>query len=171
MNPVEEWADVPGYPTYQVSESGKVRRIWRRGFSAVCKPLTLKTQKRFGDDCVRVEKDGKRCHVQVKRMVALAFFGGVPKGKCIYHRNGISSDNSRDNIAFGTRREIGKKFGKDGARKPVMKIAQDGSVIEFYTSAVAAGKDNFVGPTYVLNRCKGKIKDEFRDGFSFRWDC
>lgn len=170
MNHVEEWADVPGYPTYQVSESGKVRRIWRRGYSSVRKPLTLKTQKRLGNDCVRVEKDGKRYYVPVKRMVALAFFGGVPKGKCIYHRNGIHSEHSRDNIAFGTRSEIGKKFGKNGSRKPVVKIAPDGGELEFYTSAVAAGKDNFVSPTYVRNRCKGKVKYEFRDGFSFRYD-
>lgn len=165
-----DFVDIPGFPTYQINQMAEVRRLWIRGNSKVPKPLILKSRRINGHDIVRMEKDGKRIHMPIPKLMAITFSDGVPDGKVICHKNGNIHDHVWNNIVFLTRSEAGKKYGKDGSRKPVAKITPDGEPVAFYKSAREAAKKNNCSDNYVINRCRGKVKKEFADGFSFRWE-
>ena len=164
-----QWVDIPGWDRYQINEKGVVRSAKIRGNAKAPKPLVLKPQPHLGNDCVRMEKGGKRYHVPIATLMADVFLGGAPDGKVIYHKDGSKHDHDMYNIGFATKQELGKRLGSEATRKPVAKIDSSGEVIEFYRSAREAARKNYCGCRYVTDRCKKRIKNEFRDGFSFRW--
>lgn len=164
------WADIPGWPTYQASPEGEVRRIIKRGNANNPTPLILKPVWSLGAQCVRLEKNGKRQYVPLGRIMADTFLGGVPEGHVIYYRNGDKNDHFWRNIGFMDKREMGKRTGAAASRKPVAKITPDGEITEVYSSARRAARENHCSLHYVTNRCNRKIAQEFCDGFSFRWE-
>ena len=91
----EIWAQVPGWPSYEVSNIGRVRNV-RTGL--------IKKQK--------VRRDG-HCDIQfwaknkghtrsVHRVVYEAFNGEIPPGMQVRHLNDIGTDNRLSNLAIGT---------------------------------------------------------------------
>ncbi len=164
------WVDIPGWPTYQASPEGEVRRIIKRGNAKNPKPLILKLVPSLGTDCIRMVKDGKRQYVPLARIMADAFLGGVPDGQVIYYKNGDKKDHCWRNIGFMPKQEMGRRTGAAATRRPVAKIAPDGEITEVYSSARRAARENHCSLHYVSDRCNGKISHEFCDGFSFRWE-
>lgn len=99
----ERWKAIPGYPKYQVSDFGHVRR------SDSKKLLTPSD----GEGRLRVNlcpRNSSGCGsfktVRVHRLVLLAFRGYAPVGKPLgTHRDGNSQNNRLANLRWGSKKD------------------------------------------------------------------
>ena len=154
----ESWRDIPGYDgKYQVDMNGVVRRIYKSGKT---RQMTPYHKKMSGSQrlVVKLTKDGKPKEEILMQLVARAFLGLPPPGYVPHHENGCQSDNYIQNIEYISRRELGKKTGKNSRRQPVVKIDETGEIVEVYSSAREAAKQNFMSYQTVIDRCNGKCK-------------
>lgn len=171
----EIWKDIPGYGgTYQASTEGRIRKIWPvSGKISILKPYVRNRRTRTNSNAMRVHiqaPDGRRVERTVIALVADTFFGSIPGGRAV-HNIGVAADNSVSNIKIMTYEQIGRAYGAQSRRRPVVKIDENGEIIACYSSARAAARENYVSYTSVIDRCNGKIKKEFAlDGYSYRWD-
>lgn len=103
----EQWKDIPGYEEmYQASNKGQIRsldriidhpmgRARRRG--KVLKPMI--GNRSF---CIGLHKDGVSEVKAVGHWVLLAFKGDANADFLCIHKNGDPSDNTVDNLLWGT---------------------------------------------------------------------
>lgn len=100
----EAWKPVPGFPSYEVSDYGRVRsfrkRI-RRGWIAVDTPQSILRQSK-GDrhPSVGLYSDGRQYQRRIASLVLLAFISPPPEGMSFYHDNGDPSDNRLENLEY-----------------------------------------------------------------------
>jgi hypothetical protein len=101
--PAEEWRQVEGYPAYEVSDRGRVRRrVSARGWGAghVLSPASAR-----GGHLYVMLSDGRR-HARkqfVHRLVARAFVGPEPAGgSLVLHRDDVPTNNTPANLYWGT---------------------------------------------------------------------
>jgi hypothetical protein len=90
----EAWKSVLGWPKYEVSSMGAVRRGGRE-----LKQATMKN----GYLMVSLVDCGPRKYATVHRLVVQAFHGAIPDGMDVCHNNGIRSDNRLTNLRIDTR--------------------------------------------------------------------
>lgn len=165
----ELWKDIAGYDgVYQVSTEGRVRKKYSDGRIRMIKPRTFGKHPMIG---VRIEdKDGKLRNLSLLRLVAEAFIGPLGDNVAV-HKNGLYSDNSFRNLVIMSKTEFAQLRNKRAFRRPVAKIAPDGSVVDVFPSARDAARSDFVNIHAVTDRCNGMLQDEFNfTGFSYRWD-
>lgn len=163
------WKDIPGYcGKYQASWEGQVRRVFLSGKTRLMTPYHKKMS---GSQrlVVKLTRDGKAKEVALMRIIAETFHGKCPNGSVPYHRNGMQEDNCANNIAYISKRELGRKTGPQSRRRPVAKIDLDGAVIEFYSSARECAKKNYCSYQTVTDRCNGKVKSTLGQ-IDFYWD-
>lgn len=172
----ERWRDIPGFDgIYQASTDGRIRRYWpKSGRYTYLKPYEHKSARKSANKkALRVKMrmpDGRWVERPVMKLVAETFIG-IPDGAAAVHRNGFREDNSLANIVIMPANMLGATFGARSCRRPVVKIAQDGEVLEAYSSAREAGRQNYMSYQTVMDRCNGKRKREYAlTGFTFRWD-
>lgn len=105
----EEWRDIPGYEGYyQASDQGRIRSldrvIYRRDGIVSNKPGRVLKQffdKRYMK--VKLYVPGRPAKTpRVHTLVMRAFYGQRPKGLVICHYDGDPTNNSLDNLRFGT---------------------------------------------------------------------
>lgn len=84
------WLPVPGYPKYEVSDEGEVRRTRDQ------RPL-----KPTRDSYAQVGL-GRARKVRIHTLVLEAFVGPRPEGQECRHINGNKQDNRLSNLAWGT---------------------------------------------------------------------
>lgn len=170
---VQWWKDIPGYEgKYQASRVGEIRHIYPSGHVRILKPYIKKEQRSRRRLFVHLVKDGIVKEYQVFRLVAAAFAKSAPPGMVLYHINGEVTDNRVDNIGYITREKLGQiTAAKAHKRKTVFKVDAEGKVIEVYSSARQAAKENYMSRQTVLNRCNGIVKDPFKwNDFTFRYE-
>lgn len=120
----EQWKDIPGFPGYQASSTGRIRSIPRdvkvgrgAGYTMNFKSTRILSQeKTFVGKKIyyRVPLNNKK-RMLVHRCVALAFHGLPPDGGSIArHLNDISTDNRPENIQWGTQKENMEDRRKSG---------------------------------------------------------
>lgn len=168
---IETWRDIRGYDgRYQVDREGNIRRVFPSGKTRLLKPHHKKMS---GSQrlIVHLTHNGKSKEIIVMQIVAKAFLGPCPEGCVPYHKNGCQSDNYVNNIAYIDRRELGKMTGARSRRKPVAKIDQNGEIVEVYSSAREAARNNYMSYQTIMDRCNGKIKRIAPDGYYYKWDC
>lgn len=98
----ERWASIEGWPEYQVSDLGRVRRVGAaRG--AVAGAILKQRVSPTGYLRVRMSRDFYRVPVAVHRAVAIAFIprDGDDAG-WVCHRDGDPLNNSLSNLYWGT---------------------------------------------------------------------
>ncbi len=160
------WRDVPGYSgVYQVSRAGTVRRIFKSGV----RDLNYYRHKRHGNQWyVKIGKSNTPVH----RLVYQVWKGMIPENKRVYHINGILSDNRADNLELIDVCSLGRKSGfRSSCCKQVFKVSESGEEVEIYRSAREAARQNYMSYQSVLDRCHGKVKNEFAlNGFTFRFE-
>lgn len=124
-----EWRDIPGYPGYQASNEGSVRRIraCRNGW----RPRELKGYvNKLGYVALGIMIDGKRIAVHAHRLVALAFHGEPPTPEHeVAHGDGDGLNNRPDNLRWATRKENAadrRKHGRDtiGERHGMARLTE-----------------------------------------------
>lgn len=95
-----EWRVVPGYPSYEVSSDGQVRRAAPARNSWPGR--VLKQCLRNGYPFVQLCERNVRRSESIHRLVAAAFLGPCPDGWEVNHRNGCKTDNRLDNLEYAT---------------------------------------------------------------------
>lgn len=95
--PEEIWKPIPGYPTYEVSNLGRVRRgerilvprVGRKGYLRVCL---------YVPKCIRQQR-------AVHALVLTAFVGPKPPNMQACHYDGNPANNALSNLRWGTAAE------------------------------------------------------------------
>lgn len=97
-----EWRRVPGFPEYEVSNTGLIRSYkWKnRGPDA---PHTLRPMERSdGRQTVILRRNKKNHSYGVGRLILLAFVGPCPDGCETCHNDGNPANNYLDNLRWDT---------------------------------------------------------------------
>lgn len=161
--PAGFWRDIPGYEgMYQASIEGNIRKVYKNGRARILSTFTkrnVNNKSRFID----LTKDGHKRQVFVHHAVAAAFGIVAPEGYVIYHKDGCVTNNAVYNLAPITRKQLSSMCGKrQESRLPVLKIDEDGNVLDTYGSITEAAKDSAFCVQAVWNRVYGKVKHPFR---------
>jgi HNH endonuclease/NUMOD4 motif len=133
---MEEWRDIDGFPMYEVSNLGRVRRK-----AQVLKPGKIPSGHLTVALC---SGSGRPKSMYVHRLVASAFVTNNEGRKLVNHRNGNPSDNRLSNLEWVTHSENNTHgYQSNGRRTPherkVLAIDANGVwVISFRSGADAA---------------------------------
>jgi hypothetical protein len=93
----EWWLPIEGFPSYEVSDLGRVRRIGGRVLSV--------RGLRLGYPSVQLCENGHRTSMLVHRLVAAAFIDPCPHGLEVNHVDGVKTNNRSENLEYVTRQE------------------------------------------------------------------
>lgn len=169
---VESWRNIPGYNgKYQVDMEANIRRVYKSGKTRAMTPYHKKMSGSQRLIVKLTDDKGKSKEVILIQIMAKTFLGPAPDGCVPYHKNGCQGDNYIQNIAYISRKELGKLTGAKSKRMPVAKIDQTGNVVEVYSSAREAARKNYMSYQTVIDRCNGKCKSAFApDGFAYAWE-
>lgn len=94
----EEWKPIDGYVDYLVSNFGRVKSL-KNGNETI---LSLWTNE-DGYLCVNFWEDGKRHHLRVHRLVAMAFIENKNNLPEVNHKDGDKKNNLVENLEWSTR--------------------------------------------------------------------
>ena len=116
---METWKPIEGFPLYEVSDEGNVRRVagWQ------CKALRPRKQSLLptGYPFMTLCRDSKKTMRYVHRLVAEAFIGSIPRGLTVNHKDGDKLNNRLDNLEIVTQAENNRHkrevLGKWGGRR------------------------------------------------------
>lgn len=168
---IETWKDIPGYDgRYQADKEGNIRRVFLSGKT---KMMSQYHKRMSGSQrlVVKLTKDKKSKEEIVLSVIARTFLGPTPEGCVPYHKNGCQTENHLNNIAYISRRDLGKLTGSASSRQSVVKIDQNGEIVDVYSSAREAARQNYLSRQSVTDRCNGKCKSAFApDGYAYAWE-
>lgn len=167
----EEWRqvviDTEVYPSYEISNKGRIRIVPRRGQSKnykLCHPYYVR-----GRAQIALRKNGKKFKTSVARIVAFAFCSGYQPG---YQANHIDENplndcasnlewvSCQDNINYGDR--TARVMAK--LSKPVAQMDDDGNVIRVFDTISQACEE--VGGR-IKEVCDGKRTHA--KGYCWKW--
>lgn len=95
------WKEAPGFPDYEVSDQGDVRRVTpARG--AVVGKILRPIAEDDGRLLLILRRDGESIHVRPSRLVCEAFHGPPPKGSEACHKDGNPTNNKSRNLRWDT---------------------------------------------------------------------
>lgn len=99
----EIWKAVKGYPNYEVSNKGRVKRLKTKKFKneRVLTQSTNTTGRKF----VHFTNGDKQDKHLVHRLVAEAFLGKCPEGMIVAHCDGNHLNNDLENLRFDNKSE------------------------------------------------------------------
>jgi hypothetical protein len=107
-----KWAPIPGFPGYEISDRGDLRSC-RQGRTRLLRPFTTP------DGYLRIKlqaTDGRRVGELVHGLVLAAFVAERPAGADVEarHLDGVKTNNTPENLVWGTRRENGQDKVRHG---------------------------------------------------------
>lgn len=166
---VECWMPIPGFEKYEASFDGEIRSLWKP------EPRILKAYDTGGKGksttvSVTLIQDGKRNQCQVSHLVYMAFYGDIPEGHVIAHRNQLLHDNSVPNIYATTLSALAAKLNHTTHNRPVLKLNPAGEIVEIYRSAREAAKKNNYEAHTIAYRCNGKATQVAAGGFDYAYE-
>jgi len=132
---MEKWKDAPGFPGYQVSDTGRVKRSIN---GKMLRPV------RYSNGYYVVNLSGRR--IGVHRLVGLAFIpnpDGLPQ---INHKNEIKTDNRVENLEWCDSK-YNNNYGLRNQKvsvslsKPVKQLTRDGILIRVFYGIHEAGRE------------------------------
>ncbi|HEV7266511.1 MAG TPA: NUMOD4 motif-containing HNH endonuclease [Falsiroseomonas sp.] len=102
----DAWRAVPGWPEYEVSESGAVRRVVPGRGATAGRILRPWRNKQTGYLQVSLWRGNQDWRTTVHRLVALAFLGKPPSAEhVVAHRDGSRGNNHWTNLRWATQRD------------------------------------------------------------------
>lgn len=108
---MEIWKALPGIDLYEVSNLGRVRSLPRLTTHYTGKRIVRGGRILFGHINPRgyvqvsLSINGRTKTVYVHTLVAVSFLGPRPVGKVVRHLDGDPSNNTAENLAYGTNQE------------------------------------------------------------------
>lgn len=162
---IEKWKNVPGYPMYEVSNLGRVRKGDK---------LLGTKDKRDGYIKVTLSDGKRKLNSSVHRVVAMTWISN-PLGKpCINHRNCIRDDNRVENLEWCTYKEnnnygdIQKRHSASimghpklgAAGRPMKAVLQlkDNYYIGYFESSQEAERKTGVNYRHISECCQFRRK-------------
>lgn len=111
----EIWKDVVDFPSYQVSNLGRVRNKKTEHIKATW----LDNDGYVKTSLISIGNGQKKTHIKtIHRLVAESFLGGKHNNLQVNHKNGVKDDNRADNLEWVTGSENVKHAYDSGIRKP-----------------------------------------------------
>ena len=155
-----EWKPIPGYPGYQVSNSGLVRSVDRTIIDKLGRKRRLRgkilrpsADRVSGHLSLSLCVNGLKQEKYVHRLVAAAWLGPCPADCEVRHgQNGVS-DNSVSNLCYGTASENALDKRRDGTENGRRVVRSDG--VE-YASMAAAAEDSGCAVQNIWAACAGR---------------
>ena len=162
--PKEIWKAVVGYPGYQISDWGRVRKIMRNGTAKLLIPgMTYTGTKKL---CINMSRDKRKSKQYIHRVVADNFVFNLTGGDCVHFINWNQFDCRAVNLEWLTRSQLSKKTKSRATSIPVLKICQEsGDVLDEYRSISEAARANNILISSVWECVRG---GQFVSG-GFRW--
>lgn len=97
------WASVPGWPSYEVSTCGQVRRRGPATGAVVGRVLRQLLNPKTGYRSVCLSAHSIQKRVDVHRLVAMTFLGPQPSARhLVAHNDGIRTNNCVTNLRWAT---------------------------------------------------------------------
>lgn len=151
----EVWKSIEGYPNYQVSNFGNVRRV---------KMLKQYYDESKGYNVVCLSKNGNSKVVKVHQLVAKAFIPNPDSKSEIDHIDTNRTNNCVDNLRWVTRKEnlnnplttLNSIKAQRKVMKPVVQMTKEGYFKQIYRSQAYAGKMNGKSQTLIYAYCNKK---------------
>lgn len=101
----EEWRSIPGFPDYEVSSEGRIKRIVEGSKGHLPKVLRPYVNNQ-GYRCITISASGKCHRKQISRLVCEAWHGAPPSpDHHAAHGDGDPSNNRPGNLRWATRVE------------------------------------------------------------------
>lgn len=156
----EEWRVVPGWPEYEVSSAGKVKRIGAARGAKVGR--VLRPWVSVGYHFVALWRDDSQHRVPVHRLVALAFLPDPQADQYqVAHRNGNRLDNRPTNLRWSTPTENAADrlhHGTDarGEKNPRARLTA-AQVVEIRTACASGRSHTDVARQF--NLCRQTVSD------------
>jgi len=101
-----DWASVPGWPSYEVSTCGQVRRHGPATGAVVGRVLRQLLNPKTGYRSVCLSAHSVQKRVDVHRLVAMTFLGPQPSARhLVAHNDGIRTNNCVTNLRWATQAE------------------------------------------------------------------
>jgi hypothetical protein len=100
----EEWRGIQGWPEYEVSEFGRVRRVSGACGATVGRLLKPNKMKKSGYLLVCLSRHPLRKFFLVHRLVAVSFIGEIPADKEVCHDDGNKENCHKSNLRIDTRK-------------------------------------------------------------------
>ncbi|MCC4492048.1 endonuclease [Limosilactobacillus reuteri] len=166
---MEEWKDIKDYEGYyQISNFGHVRSVDRivksKGNSTQQRKgqILRPNKNRYGYLKVVLQKQGKSKTKSIHRLVATAFIPNPNNFSQINHIDECKTNNHADNLEWCTAKynsNYGTRIGRVAKSKsrPVIQIAPNGQIIEYWPSAKEAVKRGF-NDSDIAAVCRGKCQ-------------
>lgn len=178
--PNEAWRPASGFPKYEVSSLGRVRRAVRGNATQPGRILVGKVS-RNGYRQLSLSNNGRRPDsILAHRLVAAAFIGPRPPGKQINHKNGDKLDNRAENLEYCTlsenllhrHRVLGVK-GQRGEKSSSAKLTT-AQVIEIRRTAGSITNGEWggrlgVSPSLISMIRTGRIWPDAGGPTGYRW--
>lgn len=102
----EEWRNVEGFPSYQVSNKGRIRSFHKKGFRTDQERKRgwriLEPHLTNGRPSLNLFDNGKTLYTSIGRLVAQAFIPNPDNLPVVRHLNDHPYDNYVSNLAWGT---------------------------------------------------------------------
>jgi hypothetical protein len=139
---MENWKDAPGFPGYQVSDIGRVKRVARLGKKGLI-PERILHPVLYLNGYLVVNLSGQR--IGVHRLVALAFIPNPNMLPQINHRNEIKADNRSCNLEWCDslyNNNYGTRTLKASISRsiPIKQLTKDGVLVREYYGIHEAGR-------------------------------
>lgn len=115
----EKWWYIDGYPSYMISNYGRVWSIKSQIFIKV-KPLD-----NHGHTGVCLHENGKPYYEYIHRLMAKAFIPNPDNYPLVRHLNDIPYDNEIRNLAWGNQRHNWEDSKRNGTAKPPTNEARE----------------------------------------------
>jgi hypothetical protein len=135
----EIWRDTDESGKYQVSNYGRVRRVWPKAGPRFLMPYYRSHSKRI--QWVKVSFKGKYGNVPVHKLVAELFLDNPNNYIYVIHKNGIQYDNRAENLKWVSNKEAARLGGKSSGTPVAMLDYDTLEIIEDYPSVRAAARD------------------------------
>lgn len=165
---IGQWKNIPGFDgKYQVNTEGEIRRV----FTNSCKPMKQFAKNgKPGMWFVKLTKDKKAKDYVFSRIMWKTFYGEIPEGMCVYHKNGIRSENGLWNLELVSKKDLGHRTGSISKARSVVMLDKDGNIIRYYRSASACADDNYYTRQAIEERCSADYKKPAQNGCDYAWE-
>lgn len=158
---MEIWKTAPGFPGYQVSNTGRVKSVLRSGKEL--HPV------RYSNGYLVVNLSGRR--IGVHRLVAMAFIPNPDALPQINHKNENKDDNRVENLEWCNSRynnNYGSRTQKASVSRsiPVKQLSPDGTLVRVFYGIHEAGRQTDIDYRNIHRVLSGNRKT----AGGFKWE-